>query len=142
MTRPQISQSLSSVTSMGWNSSFSGLRNTRLPFLSIRLSVNSSPRRATTIAAVGARHGPVNDQQIAVENARSPHGIAGDSDVKSRGGVADEMLVEVEACLPGNRRQAKGIRRIRKRTPAAGPAGAGSSAAAMSALRCRAWPYP
>ena len=92
--------------------------------------------------------GAVNDQQVAVEDARSPHGIAGDADVKRRGGVADEMLVEVEACLPGNRRQAKGNRRTRERMPAAAPASAAklggrkdnvvaSSMAASPRNRCR-----
>ena len=63
--------------------------------------------------AVGAGNGPVNDQQIAVENPCSPHGIAGDADVKRRGGMADEILVEVEAAfqiIVGGRRESRRIR--------------------------------
>ena len=93
-----------------------------MPFLIIRLSVNSSPRRATTIEPSVHGDGPINDQQVAVENPRSPHGIAGDPHVKRGGGVADEVLIEVKACLPGNRRQARGNRQIRETTPAAAPA--------------------
>ena len=41
-------------------------------------------------------HGPVHDQEVAVEDARPLHGGAGDAAVEGCGGMADEVLVEIE----------------------------------------------
>ena len=114
MTRPQISQSLSSVTSMGWKLLVFRPQEHAVAFLEDPLEREFIAEAGDDDRAVGAGDGPVDDQQVAVENARSPHGIAGRFDIKRRGGVADEMLVEVEACLPDNRRRARGIRRTRE----------------------------